>query len=333
MKKERDVNKKSDNLKLFGTTDEKGHWSPPYPCQYSPLFTWPWEPLKVIKYLFGFPGYLWPKLILYILLAIGTFFILEGDLSSPKQLSVSWIGLMLLRNLVMVFFVYGGYHLFLYILKVQGTNQKYHPQWQAVGNKKFLFKNQVYDNMFRSCVSGATIWTAYEVLYVWAFSRGMLPYLEWTKHPVYFVAMIILIPLYRETHFYFIHRLIHWGPLMKHIHSVHHKNNNVGPWAGLAMHPIEHLLYFSASLIHFIIPSHPIHFFLNTQLAGLTPASGHIGFEGPIYNRLYPTGDYFHYLHHRYVSCNYGTAAVPWDKWFGHFYNGEGKYSARKTKV
>ncbi|MBC7958917.1 MAG: sterol desaturase family protein [Vallitaleaceae bacterium] len=317
----------------FGTTDENGHWSPPNPCKDSPLFYWPPQPKKILKYLFGFPGYLWPKLLLYILLAVGTFYLLEADLASPMSLSATWIGLMLLRNLVMIFIVFGGYHLLLYILKVQGTKQKYHPQWQAVGNKKFLFKNQVYDNIFRTCVSGATIWTAYEVLYVWAFSHDYLPYLSWTQNPVYFVVMLLLIPIFRETHFYFVHRLIHWGPLMKHIHSVHHKNNNVGPWSGLAMHPIEHLLYFSAALIHFIIPSHPIHFLLNIQMAGLTPAAGHIGFEGPLYKGLYPSGDYFHYLHHRYVSCNYGTGSVPWDRWFGHFYNGEGKFSARKNKV
>lgn len=321
-----------ENNKSFGTTDANGHWSPPYECSLSPLFIWPLQPVKIIKYLFGFPGYFWPKFSLYIVLAIATFFLLESDLSSPKQFSFSWVGLMLLRNLFMIFFVYGGYHLFLYILKVQGTTQKYHPEWQNIGSKKFLFKNQVYDNIFRSCVSGATIWTAYELIYVWLFSKGMLPFLDWTKHPVYFVAMIILIPFYRESHFYFVHRLIHWGPLMKYIHSVHHKNNNVGPWSGLAMHPIEHLLYFSAALIHFVIPSHPIHFFLNIQLAGLTPAAGHIGFEGPIYKRLYPSGDYYHYLHHRYVSCNFGTSALPWDRWFGHFYNGQGPYSVKKIK-
>jgi hypothetical protein len=48
------------------------------------------------------------------------------------------------------------------------------------------------------------------------------------------------------------------------------------------MHPVEHLLYFSVVLIHFVVPSHPIHFFFNAQHTALTPSGGHHGFEGPI---------------------------------------------------
>jgi sterol desaturase/sphingolipid hydroxylase (fatty acid hydroxylase superfamily) len=29
--------------------------------------------------------------------------------------------------------------------------------------------------------------------------------------------------------------------------------------------------------------------------------------------------DQYHYLHHRFFECNYGTGAVPFDKWFGTF--------------
>ena len=42
------------------------------------------------------------------------------------------------------------------------------------------------------------------------------------------------------------------------------------------------------------------------------------------------TGSYFHYLHHRFVSCNYGEAIVPLDLWFGSFFNGEGAYRTKK---
>ena len=34
---------------------------------------------------------------------------------------------------------------------------------------------------------------------------------------------------------------------------------------------VEHLLYFSVVLIHFVVPSHPIHFFFNMQHTALTP--------------------------------------------------------------
>ena len=66
------------------------------------------------------------------------------------------------------------------------------------------------------------------------------------------------------------------------------------------MHPIEHVVYFSVVLIHFVVPSHPIHFIFNSQHTALTPSGGHHGYEGPILNGAVPTGSYFHYLHHRY---------------------------------
>ena len=48
------------------------------------------------------------------------------------------------------------------------------------------------------------------------------------------------------------------------------------------MHPIEHLLYFSVVLIHWVVPSHPLHFLFNAQHTALTPAPGHTGFEGKL---------------------------------------------------
>jgi sterol desaturase/sphingolipid hydroxylase (fatty acid hydroxylase superfamily) len=79
------------------------------------------------------------------------------------------------------------------------------------------------------------------------------------------------------------------------------------------MHPVEHLLYFSVVLIHWVIPSHPIHFLFNAQHTALTPAAGHHGFEGPVFKGRVPTGSYFHYLHHRFFNT------LPLDRMFGTF--------------
>lgn len=56
-----------------------------------------------------------------------------------------------------------------------------------------------------------------------------------------FAAALALTPLWRNVHFYFAHRLIHFGPLYVHIHALHHRNTDIEPFAGLSMHPIEHL--------------------------------------------------------------------------------------------
>lgn len=76
-----------------------------------------------------------------------------------------------------------------------------------------------------------------------------------------------------------------------------------GPWSGLSMHPVEHLLYFSVVVPHMFVYGHPIHLLFNAQHTGLTPAGGHHGFdgcEGPGPTKY--SGSYFHYLHHRYFE-------------------------------
>jgi hypothetical protein len=104
----------------------------------------------------------------------------------------------------------------------------------------------------------------------------------WQRHPVWFVVLMLAVPFWREFHFYWIHRAIHWKPMYKHVHSLHHKNVNPGPWSGMAMHPLETAIYLSSATIHWIIPSHPLHFLFNLQNTALSPACSHHGFEGPI---------------------------------------------------
>jgi len=273
-----------------------------------------------------------PWHLAYGILAALTWKFLIPSPEIAETLSFGWILPMLARNLAMIWIVYGGYHLVLYTLKLHGSDRKYHPQWQAKNSRRFLFKNQVLDNVFRTCLVGSLSWTAYEAAYFRLAANGRIPTPAWAEHPLWFVALFFLIPLWREAHFYAIHRLIHIKPLMRAIHSVHHKNPNPGPWAGLAMHPVEAVLYFSVVLIHFIVPSHPVHFLFNIQTTGLSPANGHHGFDGPLFNGRFPTGSYFHYLHHRYVSCNFGEATLPLDRWFGRFYDGVGPYSTNERK-
>lgn len=313
-----------------GIRDEKGHWRPNHPSGFSPLEKWPWKIGEIFRAIFGWGGYLWPRHVIYALLAIVTWFFLQADLSVTRQLSVGWIAVMLLRNALLMVVVFGFYHLTLYVWKVQGTKGKYHPEGQARKARKFLFKDQVKDNMFWSMASGVPIWTAWEVFYMWAAGNGRVPLISWASNPVWFVALFLIIPLWRGTHFYFVHRLLHWKPLLRAFHSNHHKNPNPGPWTGMSMHPVEHLLYMSVVLIHFIVPSHPIHFFFDSQLTALTPAQGHTGYEGPLYGGTWPVGTYFHYLHHKHVSCNFGAGLIPWDKWLGRHYDGIGPYKTKK---
>jgi sterol desaturase/sphingolipid hydroxylase (fatty acid hydroxylase superfamily) len=102
----------------------------------------------------------------------------------------------------------------------------------------------------------------------------------------------------------------------------------------MAMHPVEHVLYFSAALIHLVVPSHPIHIMLSLFQAALGPAQGHSGFDVIVVagDKVIPTHNYMHYLHHRYHTVNFGEGLVPLDKWFGSLHDGSDEAHAAMRK-
>jgi hypothetical protein len=320
-------------------------WRPENGVRYAPVFVWPPQPVAFARWLVGWPGFLAPWNAVYVAIAVATHAYTQPELSACAQLSLDWIGPMLLRNMALLWAFAGGWHVLLHMLRVNGTHKKYDPAWPATGEPKFMFGDQVrrgggrgrvvgvrqsyvlhprapllpltarlchvrypavpcaqvYDNIFWSCASGVPIWTAYEVGFMYAWAHGWLPgaYFDFWSRPGYSLALWAVIPLWREFHFYFVHRLIHWKPLYRAVHYLHHKNVNPIAWSGMAMHPVEHLLYFSVLLIHAVVPSHPLHVLFNAQHTALTPAGSHHGFEGPVWGDAVPTGSYFHYLHHR----------------------------------
>ena len=90
------------------------------------------------------------------------------------------------------------------------------------------------------------------------------------------------------------------------------------------MHPIEQTIYISSLLIHFIIPSHPLHILYHLYWLVLGTISTHAGYE-KIWvkeKNLLTVGSFFHHLHHRYFNCNYGNPEIPFDRWFGSYHDG-----------
>ena len=114
----------------------------------------------------------------------------------------------------------------------------------------YLFKLKVIHNMWYTFL-GVIQYTFWEVLYIHCCATNRLPFVtnQQTFSNAWNFTMFCLaafwVPLYREIHFYFSHRLIHIKALYKYIHSVHHRNTDIEPFAGLSMHPVEHLYYYS----------------------------------------------------------------------------------------
>ncbi len=299
------------------------HHRPPVPIQVSPFFSWPADPVRMLRWIadrwFGVA-----ENSILVIIAYVSWRWFQPSLEEARALAVGWIAEIYIRNVVLLLAIAGGLHLYFHAWKEQGQRLKFDRRDLATDSRAFTFKDQVFDNMFWSLGSGVGFWTAYEALMFWAMANGYAPVLAWSANPVWFVALFLLTPVWISFHFYWIHRLIHWPPLYKSVHALHHRNTNVGPWSGLSMHPVEHLIFFSSILIHFVLAAHPIHILFHMQHQALTAATSHTGFEGMLVkdkNRL-ALGTFHHQMHHRYFECNYGNLEMPWDKWFGSFHDG-----------
>ena len=310
-----------DELK-YGTRDRRNHWRPKDPIKPAPLLSLPWSFRKFLKWL---PNYFYPWNGLFFLTACIFWFFLTPDIETMKTLEWGWAAYILVRNSVALFLLHGAFELRLYIKRSQGTQFKYNPNWPKDRQSNvFMFSSQNIDNMIRSFGTGVPMWTAYEVLLLWTYANGWGPWTAFSENPWGLICLGLAMVMIHEAHFFFTHRMIHIPFLYKHVHSVHHKAVNPSPWSSLSMHPVEHLIYFSGSLIHLLVPSHPLLVIYHLHIAGLGAIVGHIGFDKMVFDkdRSMDTHAYAHYLHHKYFDVNYADGLIPWDKWFGTWHDG-----------
>jgi Fatty acid hydroxylase superfamily len=234
----------------YGKRNKRGDWTPSAYLTIAPVFVLPPKPLAFLKWL---PGYFLPWNLLFAASAVAYALFVLPDVEVMKTLAWGWILRLFIVNCLAVFLFYSAFEYWLYMTRAQGNRFKYHAKFpNDQKNSAFLFRSQNLEGIIRGFGTGVPIWTAYEVgiLFVFAFANGYAPWLSFAQHPLYLGCVALLVPIFQEFHFFCIHRLIHWPPLYRSVHSVHHHSVNPSPWSSLSMHPVEQLLYFSSSLIH-----------------------------------------------------------------------------------
>ena len=270
---------------------------------------------------------MWPYGFVYAGLAALVWNVFTPSMARMERFAVGWIAEIYLRNVVLLLVSAGGLHLWLYVRRAQGQRYKYDQRWLSNKSRRFHFGSQTRENMFWALTSGAFFWTAYESVLLWAYANDHIPRVDWGGGPASVVYLLVMtvVPFFLVTAwFYVTHRLLHTRPLYRWAHYLHHRNVNTGPWSGLSMHPIEHLLYFSTVLFFMVIPVSPFVVILTNLFTAMDPARGHCGFDrfeiG--YGRTMPAGTYYHDLHHKYFECNYGLQVIPIDAWMGTWHDG-----------
>ncbi|MEM8687036.1 MAG: sterol desaturase family protein [Pseudomonadota bacterium] len=298
------------------------NFTPALPIAMAPYWDWPAKPLASALYLLKSWNPVGMRFF-YLAVAVLTWVWFTPDLARAKSLQFDWIFEVWLRNFIILTGVAGGLHLLLWRLKAQANEYRYDMRPMATGAKTFFFKDQVLDNMLWSYVA-LQFWTLFECFMWWSYANGWAPMITFESNPVWFATLIVLVPIWAGLYFYAHHRLLHVGPLYRHVHSWHHKNINTGPWSGLAMHPVESFILLTDVLIFFVVPAHPIHVLFLMFHHGIGAPTSHAGFERVKVGQGagVEVGDFFHQLHHKYFDCNYGTYETPWDSWFKTFHDG-----------
>ena len=297
-------------------------YTPELPIQTAPYFEWPMQPFASLIYLLkSWNPAGWRFLMLGFAWLVWTFATpsLERIASGSDY---RWILEIAVRNLAILWVFAGLLHLWLITWARQGQEARYHVRDMAKNSTKFHFGDQLLDNILWSHVAWV-FWCFWECLILWCYAKGIAPMVTFESNPIWFVAMIVAVPIWAGVHFYGLHRLLHIGWFYRHIHSWHHKNIHTGPWSGLAMHPGESFFLFFDTVIFFLIPAHPVHAIFLFMHHGIGAPVSHAGFEHMRFGKeKLPLGDFFHQLHHRFIDCNYGTWDTPWDRWFGTFHDG-----------
>jgi sterol desaturase/sphingolipid hydroxylase (fatty acid hydroxylase superfamily) len=167
---------------------------------------------------------------------------------------------------------------------------------------------------------GILQWSFWECLVVRAFATGKLDYVQdkeffsldgvlvWLTN----VFWIAFAQAFRSLHFYVAHRFSHFRPFYKTFHALHHRNVDVEPFSGLAMHPAEHLYYFTSMFVPIVLQGlpglppalmrvSPVVFRYAGCLPILLPGATHSGYED------HELSQQEHYIHHVSFNKNFGA--------------------------
>jgi len=190
-----------------------------------------------------------------------------------SEFYIDWFLRRALLNSTVMLLYYGFWHTALYGL---------HWASRPFAQGRVYRWSKTFHNMWY-CLLGCWQWTAWEMIMVYLYATGRIGYqadheiLASWKDIANFWACIILVPFFREVHFFFAHRFIHLRCLYKYIHALHHRNTDIEPFSGLCMSPSEHLYYFSSIAPSVYWHASPFQFLWNGIHLLLSPGAAHSG--------------------------------------------------------
>ena len=259
---------------------------PPGHTSYDGVYPLP-EKLGTLKGCLGWLlGYLnpWNFLVnspnaIWLLVALADYVFTFPDeaelMAGCKTWSRDWIAVRVATNTVIMLGYFGFFSICLYVL---GFGSRKFDKDHVAGPSR-MFHNVWY------CLLGAAQLGIWEACFMWLYANERIEFVKdselWSSNAniARTIGWTLFVPVWRSTHFYFAHRFIHIRVLYKYVHSLHHRNTDIEPFAGLCMHPVEHLFYFSCIGPSLCFKMSPFHMVWNAVHLLISPAASHSGWE------------------------------------------------------
>lgn len=136
---------------------------------------------------------------------------------------------------------------------------------------------------------------------------------------IYFFLSAVILVLWHDTYFYWMHRLFHNHHKFKYVHHIHHRSSNPTPFASNSFDPVEAIFETLPIVIAiYIIPLHPIIILFWDIFQFGVNIYGHLGYE------LLSSGFTKHWFwrwfntsthYNTHFKTNYGLYFNFWDTW------------------
>jgi len=162
--------------------------------------------------------------------------------------------------------------------------------------------------------AGLTFWS-------WRHLGWTQMYLDPLEYSLWYLPFSAMIYLFaQDTWFYWTHRAMHWPPLFRLAHSVHHDSRRPTAWAAMSFHLIEAVT--GAVVIPALIFLVPIHIGMLGLVLAIKTVMGvtnRMGWE--MFPRWFVHSRFgnwvitasHHEHHHEEYRCNYGLYFRFWD--------------------
>lgn len=132
--------------------------------------------------------------------------------------------------------------------------------------------------------------------------------------------LLLIALLLHDCFMYFSHRWLHSDFLYKNVHSLHHESKVRTAWTALSVHPLEAAIYTLGIIaIVMTLPMHILTLVLFISFVTIWGLVSHVGkgtqeqLKGLFGLERFLIGSYYHDLHHRKYTKNYGMYFVIWD--------------------